>query len=327
MKVAIYGVGAIGGLLAARLSAGGHQVSAVARGATLAALQNHGIRLHLNNEPTTHAYPVVASDNPAQLGVQDVVVIAVKVTALAEIAAQIAPLLGPETIILPAINGVPWWFFELPGVALHGRRFSALDPHGHIAQALPVAQVLGCVVHLSASSSEPGCVQVAKGNRLIIGEPDGSDSVRLRQVATVLQDCGFEVVLSQKIRDDIWYKLWGNMTMNPITAMTGVTGDLVLDDELVKQFCMRIMHEAADIGQQIGCPIAESSADRMKVTRQLGAFRTSMLQDVESNKPIELDALLGVVHEIGLALAIPTPNIDALFGLARLFGRNRKLYP
>lgn len=327
MKIAIYGMGAIGGLFAARLSAAGHQVSAVARGATLEALQNHGIRLHLKDESSTHAWPVLASADPAQLGVQDVVVIAVKVTALAEIAAQIAPLLGPETIILPAINGVPWWFFEVPGVPLYGRRFPALDPHGHIAQALPVAQVLGCVVHLSASSSAPGCVQLAKGNRLIIGEPDGSDSARLRQLVTVLQESGFEVESSRKIRDDIWYKLWGNMTMNPITAITGVTGDLVLDDELVRQFCIRIMHEAAEIGQQIGCPIAESSEDRMIVTRKLGAFRTSMLQDVESNKPIELDALLGVVHEIGLALAIPTPDIDALFGLTRLFGRHRKLYP
>ncbi len=325
-KIAIYGLGAVGGLCAARLAKAGYAVSAVARGETLAALQAKGVGLQ--EADGTHFYPLqqVASD-PAQLGVQDVIIIAVKATGLAQIAAQIAPMIGPNTVLLSAMNGVPWWFFDVPGVALQGTRLQTIDLDGSINAALPAAQVLGCVVHLSCNCPQPGVVQLAMGNRLIIGEPDGSNSARLEEVVQMLGKAGFDVATSSNIRHEVWYKLWGNMTTNPISAITAATADLMLDDELVNQFCLRVMSEAAAIGAQIGCTIAQSGEDRMKITRSLGALRTSMLQDTQAGKPIELDALLGVVHEIGKLLAMPTPNIDALFGLARLFGRVHGLYP
>lgn len=326
-KIAIYGAGAVGGLCAARLARAGYPVSVVARGETLAALQAHGIGWQEKGAKCEYFPLAAVSANPAELGVQDIIIIAVKATGLAEIAEQIAPMIGPHTILLSAMNGVPWWFFEVPGVALHGARLRSLDADGRIAQALPCAQVLGCVVHLSSSCPAPGVVQLAMGNRLIIGEPGGGESTRAAEVVDILRFAGFDVEHSCDIRYDVWYKLWGNMTINPISALTSATGDLILDDDLVRQFCVDAMAEAAAIGAQIGCPITQTGEDRMVVTRKLGALRTSMLQDTQAGKPIELDALIGVVHEISQLLGMATPNIAALFGLTRLFGQMKGLYP
>lgn len=326
-KIAIYGMGAIGGLLAARLAQAGHQVSAVARGQTLSALLEHGVRTREPGTGQVRAHALKASAEPAELGVQDIVIIAVKATGLQELAAKIAPLIGPQTILLPAMNGVPWWFLRAADGALQGQSLRSLDADGSIARALPLAQILGCVVHLSASCPEAGMVEVAMGNRLILGEPGGGNSARNTELVQILREAGFEVEDSENIRRDIWYKLWGNMTMNPISALTGATGDKILADPLVRKLCLDVMVEAAAIGARIGCPITQSGEDRMVITGKLGAFRTSMLQDAESGKPLELDALLGAVQEIGGLLEIPTPNIDALFGLTRLFARCHCLYP
>ncbi|MBI3230579.1 MAG: 2-dehydropantoate 2-reductase [Burkholderiales bacterium] len=326
-KIGIYGVGAVGGLCAARLAQAGYAVAACARGETLKKLQTQGIGLKDKESGQISYFPVQASNDPAELGVQDVVIIAVKATGLHDIASKIAPMIGPNTLILSAMNGVPWWFFEMPDVALHGTRLRALDADGAIAKALPWQQVIGCVVHLSSFCPEPGVVQVAMGNRLIIGEPVGGASDRVAQLAQVLSSAGFEVEQSAEIRHQVWYKLWGNMTTNPISALTAATADKMLDDALVRQFSLDVMAEAAIIGARIGCPIAQSGEDRMVITRSLGALRTSMLQDMEAGKALEIDALIGVVHEIGQLLDIKTPNIAALFGLARLFGRMHGLYP
>ena len=325
MKVAIYGVGAIGGLIGARLASAGCELSAVARGATLSALQEHGLRWI--EQDRVCSVPVRAAQQPEQLGVQDVVVIAVKSTGLAEVASHIAPLLGPQTVVISAMNGVPWWFFEGEGVPHQGARLRAIDPAGAIAAAIPVKQVLGCVVHLSSSCPEPGLVRLGFGNGLLLGEPDGSDSARLQAIVKLLRDAGFDAKASADIRTDIWYKLWGNMTMNPVSAITGATCDRLLDDPLVKQFCQSAMVEAAAIGARIGCTITQSAEDRNAVTRKLGAFKTSMLQDAEAGKALEIDALVTVVHEIGKLVEVATPTIDGLLGLVRLFGRGKGLYP
>jgi 2-dehydropantoate 2-reductase len=325
MKVAIYGAGAVGGLIGAQLAKSGCEVNAVARGATLSALREHGLRVQTGN--TVESVAVHAADDPSTLGVQDIVVIAVKATAMADIAANIAPLIGEHTIVIPAMNGVPWWFFGSQNIPYAGTRLQAIDPDGAIARAIPFRHVLGCVVHLSSSCPEPGLIRRGFGNRLILGEPDGSPSARLGNIASRLRDAGFEIDASNAIRTDIWYKLWGNMTMNPVSAITGATCDRILDDPLVARFCLDAMEEAAAIGAKIGCPITQSGADRMAVTRKLGAFKTSMLQDAEAGKALEIDALVTVVHEIGKLVGVPTPNIDALLGLARLFGRTHGLYP
>jgi 2-dehydropantoate 2-reductase len=324
MKICVYGAGAIGGFLGARLGAAGHALSAVARGATLEALREHDLRLVQAGE--TIVAPVRAEEDPARFGPQDLVVIAVKGPALPAVAVRIAPLLAPDTMVLVAMNGVPWWFFDgLPG-PYAGMKLATVDPDGAIAAAIPTRHVVGCVVHASCSAPEPGLVRHAMGAGLIVGEPSGGRSARVERLLADLASAGFDAKLSERIQQDIWYKLWGNMTMNPVSAITGATGDRILDDPLVRAFCSAAMAEAAAIGAKIGCGVTQSAEDRHAVTRKLGAFKTSMLQDVEAGRPIELDAIVAVVREIGQKVGVPAPNIDALLGLARLFARTRGLY-
>ena len=325
MKVCIIGAGAIGGFIGTRLAAAGSaQVSAVARGATLAALKDHGWRLQ-TADGLLQA-PAHATDRPTDLGVQDLVVVAVKGPALAEVAQGIAPLLGPETLVLPAMNGVPWWFCQgVPGWG--DEPLASVDPGGRIASAIPLHHVVGCVVHAATSTPEPGLVQHKMGRGLVIGEPAGGRSERVQRVADLLNHAGFEATHSADVRYDIWYKLWGNMTMNPVSAITGATVDRLLDDDLVRGFCTAAMQEAGRIGARIGCPIAQSPEERHALTRKLGAFKTSMLQDVEAGRALEIDAIVAAVQEIGHRVAELSPNIDALLGLVRLFARVRGLYP
>ena len=323
MKVCIVGAGAVGGFIGARLAAAGvaagvGEVSALARGATLLALQQHGWRLTMNG--TLLQTPVRVSDNAASLGVQDLVVVAVKAQALASVALGIKPLLGPHTVVLPAMNGVPWWFCE-------GWALSSVDPGGLIAASLPQERVVGCVVHASIATTEPGWVHHHKGQGLIVGEPSGGQTQRVLEVVDMLKRAGFEATASADIRHDIWYKLWGNLTMNPVSAMTGATADRVLADPLVREFCTAVMVEAAHIGARIGCHIDQTPEQRHAMAAQLGAFKSSMLQDVQAGRSIELDAIVAAVQEIGERLKLPTPNINALLGLTRLFARTHGLYP
>jgi 2-dehydropantoate 2-reductase len=324
MKACIYGAGAIGGWVGVKLARAGCEVSVVARGATLETLRTNGLRLQEGSETLTAQ--VQASASPAELGVQDLVVVAVKAPAMAEVARSIAPLLGPETIVLTAMNGVPWWFFQGFGGTYAGTRLKAVDPDGAIAEAVPAKHIVGCVVHASCSLREPGFVQHHFGNKLIIGEPSGAKTQRVQQLAELLERAGFETVLSEQIQKDAWYKLWGNMTVNPVSAMTGATTDLILNDDLVRGFISAVMLEAREIGARVGIPIAQQPEDRHQVTRKLGAFKTSMLQDVEAGKPVEIDALVTVVREMGAMTGVPTPFTDALLGLSRLHARVHGLY-
>jgi 2-dehydropantoate 2-reductase len=324
-KICIVGAGAIGGYFGTRLAQSGvARVSALARGATLSALRDHGWRLSENGAMVT-APAALASDDPRELGVQDLVILTLKAPALPVLAATLGPLIGPETIILSAMNGVPWWFSH--GLsALGDAPLVSVDPGGGIAQALPVRQVIGCVLHVSASTSAPGIAVARLGRRLIIGEPAGGDSARVRALGATLTAAGFDVTCSSRIRYETWYKLWGNMTMNPMSALTGADMGQVLADPLLRNFSAAAMREAAAVGERIGCAVTESPDDRQAVTRQLGAFKTSMLQDVEASRPIELDALVGVVREMAARVGVATPMIDALYGLTRLFGRVRGIY-
>ncbi len=326
MKVCIYGAGAIGGLIGTRLAVAGQcQLSAVARGATLQALQAHGWRLRRADGAIENA-EAHAARYPADLGPQDLVVIAVKGPALSQVAEQIGPLLHARTLVLPAINGVPWWLSQVVE-ALSDAPLSSVDPDGRIAAAIPLAQVLGCVVHASASTPEPGLVQHNTGRQLIIGEPGGGTSERVTRVAALLEGAGFEVTVSPQIRQPLWYKLWGNITMNPVSALTGVpVGDLLADPD-VRAFCSAAMREVATVGARIGCEIDQSPEDRHAVTRKLGNFKPSMLQDVESGRAIELDQIVGAVREIAQRLGLATPSVDAILGLTRVFAQARGLYP
>ena len=297
----------------------------LARGATAAALRAHGWRMQTQQGLITA--PANVAETPSTLGTQDLVIIAVKGPSLASVATSVAPLLGPETAVLTAMNGVPWWFFHGFGATYRDMRLDSVDPGGRIDAALPARRIVGCVVHASCSTPEPGLVRHHVGQRLIVGEPAGDPAPRTTAIAAQLGAAGFDVEVSPCIQRDIWYKLWGNMTMNPVSALTGATMDRVLDDELVNGFCLAVMREAAAIGAKIGCPIAQSGEDRNAVTRRLGAVKTSMLQDVEAHRPVEIDGLLSAVREIGARTQIDTPALDALLGLARLHARVRGLYP
>jgi 2-dehydropantoate 2-reductase len=289
MKVCIVGAGAIGGLLGTRLAvAGRSEVSAIARGATLSALREQGWRLR-QGDALIRA-PARASENPADLGAQDLVVVAVKGPALPSVAQRIGPLLGPATIVLPAMNGVPWWFFDDPAVPYAGARLESVDPGGSVARAIPTKHVIGCVVHASASAPEPGLVAHNVGDGLTIGEIDGKESARVGALAK--RHAGFEVTRSAQIRTQIWYKLWGNLTMNPVSALTGATADRVLDDPLVRNFCAAAMQEVAAIGARIGCEVKQTPAERHAITRKLGAFKTCR---TPAGRPPEIDAIIGAV--------------------------------
>ncbi len=319
--VGIVGAGAIGGWLGCGLAQAGCSISVLARGATLTALQQQGLRLG------AQSHPVRASADAQALGPQDLVILAVKAPALREVAQQVRPLIGPETVVVTAMNGVPWWFFEGFGGALAGTRLQSIDADGTLAAALPAAQVVGCVVHASCSVDAPGVIRHHFGNGLIVGEPGGGASARVQALCTLLARAGFAASVSEQIQKDIWYKLWGNMTMNPISALTGATTDCILGDELVRAFVSAVMLEAKAIGARLGLPIAQEPADRHAVTLKLGAFKTSMLQDVQGRKPVELDALVSAVRELGQLTGVATPMTDALLGLARLQARTLGLYP
>jgi 2-dehydropantoate 2-reductase len=325
MKVCIYGVGAVGGLIGARLADQGCSVSAVARGATLEALRARG--LGVSEGGTVATFPVEARENPADLGVQDIVVVAVKSQSIPEVAGRIGPLVGPDTIVLPAMNGVPWWFFQGFGGRLEGTVLDSVDPGSLMARAVPAANVLGAVVHFSVSSPEPGLVAPGPGRRIIVGEPSGEASGRAGSVSALFERSGFDSPVSTRIQADVWYKLWGNMTMNPITAFTGATTDRILDDPLLARFCLDAMAEAKRIGEAIGCRIEQTGEERNAVTRSLGSTKTSMQRDAEAGRSLELDAIVDAVREIGRLVGEPTPTIDILFGLARMFARERGLYP
>jgi len=233
-------------------------------------------------------------------------------------------------MVMTAMNGVPWWFFNGFGGALKGTRLNTIDPEGQIDHAIPAHHVVGCVVHASCSLDAPGVVRHHFGQGLILGEPaQQSDQVaeRVQQLVANLQTAGFNASASEQIQKDVWYKLWGNMTVNPISAFTGATTDLIMQDDLVRNFVSQIMLEAKVIGEKIGIPIAQTPEDRHAVTRKLGAFKTSMLQDVEAGKAVELDALVSVVRELGQLTQVSTPYTDALLGLSRLHARVHGLYP
>ncbi len=324
-KVCVVGAGAIGGFLGTHLALTGAEVSALARGTTLVALRDHGWRLEEGGE-LLGAPVAAAADDARELGPQDLVVIALKAPALPALAPHLTPLLGPRTLVLPAMNGVPWWFSH--GIeALGGAPLESVDPGGGIAAAVPAAHVIGCVIHAGVATRAPGIAVHRMGRGLIVGEPCGGESARVQELASLLRAARFEVTASTRIRYDVWYKLWGNMTVNPISALTAATMDRVLDDDLVREFISAGMREAAAVGRLIGCDVTQTPQERHQITRRLGAHKTSMLQDVEAGRPIELDALIGAVREIGARVRVATPMLDALYGMTRLFGRVHGLYP
>ena len=311
-RIAVVGAGAVGGWIAARLALAGNQVSAIARGDTLRAIASDGLRVTENGK--SRRADVAAVADATDPGPQNLVVIAVKAPALAQVAATLAPLIGPETLILPMLNGVPWWFTDEP--------LRSVDPDGRIAAALPLGQVVGCVVHASCRRSAPNAVEVVHAEKLILGEPGGEASERISRLCALFEGAGIRCDSSDSVRRAIWYKLWGNATINPLSALTRSTADGLLGDDSIRAFMAEAMDELAAVGAAIGCPIEESAEDRMAVTARLGAFKSSMLQDVEAGRLIELEALLGAPREIARGAGVETPQLNRIYAMTRLLGEN-----
>lgn len=312
MNIAIIGVGAIGGWLAARLALAGNAVTCIARGETAAALQ---AGLSISEGGRTERAAMRVAD-PADANVPDLLILATKAHALPAAAQAVRPLVGPGTIMLPLQNGVPWWFMD-------GEPLRSVDPGGRIAAALPLGQVIGGVVHASCRRTGPAEVKVVHADRLVLGEPGGGPSERVDRVAELFTAAGVRSEASADVRRAIWYKLWGNLTINPLSALTGAAADRLIASAELKPFILQAMAEAAAVGAAIGCPIEQSGEERMAVTARLGAFKTSMLQDAEAGRPLELDALVGAPRELARRVGVETPAIDALYAMTRLMAESR----
>jgi 2-dehydropantoate 2-reductase len=319
-RCAIVGAGAIGAWLADALDRAGWNVSLVARGETLAALRADGLIVEQGGV-SRRSHPGAGA--PAELGVQDVVFLTVKAQALPGLAAQLAPLFDERTVAISGTNGIPWWFFHDFLGPLNNHTLQSVDPGGTIAQALPSDRVLGSVVHASVTVTAPGRVRVVGADRLLLGEPDGSSTARVQHVVAALAAGGIKAQASPRIRHEIWAKLWGNMNMNPLSALTRSGTGTMLADPDVRDLCLRMMEEMQHCGERLNLSSKVTALERIAVTGRLGNFRTSMLADLEAGRDLEYAPQLGAVVEIAERLDVPTPNCRAVLGLIRLLSAAR----
>jgi 2-dehydropantoate 2-reductase len=317
MKICVYGAGAVGGLIAAWLQRSGHDVSVVARGTQLEAIGQHGLRVRDLASGRIDSHAVRAEGEPARLGPQDYVVVSVKAQSLQQVAERIGPLVGPDSSIITAMNGVPWWFFDRLRFGNGPQRLESLDPGGRLARAMPTERIVGCVIHLAASTPEPGLVSHNMGTRLVLGEPGGKNTLRTKRIAEALSAAGFDIVVSDFIERDFWVKLLGNVSFNPVSALTMSTADRLIQDPGVKRYMVQIMREVLAIGRAVGVDADIDPEARIDMARQLGKFKTSMLQDLEAGKPLEIDGLLAGTLEIAAKAGVQAPFTQTLFGLIR----------
>jgi len=314
-KICIYGAGAIGGYMGAMLAKAGADVSLVARGPHLAAMQENGLILETTEGRET--VQVTASDNPADLGVQDYVIITLKAHSVPGVIDAMQPLLGPDTAVVFAVNGVPWWYFHKLGGDLDGRRVDTVDPGGKIWDGIGPERALGCVVYPAAEVPEPGVIKHLAGDRFSIGEPDGEKSERAQELSNLLKTAGLRAPVRPRIRDEIWVKLWGNCSLNPISALTGATVEEMCTAPDVRATVKNIMLEAQNVGEALGVKFAIDVEKRIAGAEAVGAHKTSMLQDLERGRPMEIDALVAAVAELGRLTNVETPTLDTVLGLVR----------
>jgi 2-dehydropantoate 2-reductase len=316
MRIAVFGAGVIGGYLAAKLAGAGKSVQAVARGAQLAAIRSRGLTLvEGGNE---RRIPLRATDDASALGPQDLVFVTMKAHSIPVAARDIAALCGPETMLVAAQNGIPWWYFYREGGELDGQRIKAVDPERDLFEMLDPARVLGCVVQMAAEQPAPGIIRHQAGNRFLLGEPSGADTERLRRVAALLREAGLTADPTPRIRWEIWQKLWGNVAFNPLSALTLATMDRLISDPGARALALAIMGEAERVANRLGIRFEISGEARIDGLKRLGAYKTSALQDIEAGRPVELGALVDAVVEIARSFAIPTPMMEAVGTLARL---------
>ncbi|MGO4908321.1 2-dehydropantoate 2-reductase [Pseudorhodobacter sp. W20_MBD10_FR17] len=316
MKICIFGAGAIGGYMAAKLALAGADVSVVARGPHLAAIQNRGLTLIENDVAVT--VPVRATASAAELGPQDYVIVTLKAHSVPSVVPAMQPLIGPHTTIVSGVNGVPWWYFHKLGGPLEGTRLTSIDPNNAQWDGFGPDRVLGCVVYPAAEVSEPGTIRHIEGNRFSLGEPDGSKSARALALSAALAAAGLKAPVRPKLRDEIWVKLWGNLSFNPISALTHATLDVLCTDPGTRSVARHMMQEAQTIAEKLGVSFPIDVERRIDGGAAVGAHRTSMLQDLDAGRPMEIDALVGSVQELGRLTATPTPTIDTVLALISL---------
>lgn len=324
MKICIFGAGAIGGYMGVKLAQAGADVSLVARGPHLAAMQKNGLTL-IEEDQTTNV-SVTASDNPADLGVQDYIIVTLKAHSVPPVVSKMAPLIGDHTTIVSGVNGVPWWYFHKLGGDLDGTRLASVDPDNAQWDGFGPDRVLGCVVYPAAEVIEPGVIKHIEGNRFSLGEPDGSKSDRAVALSQALSQAGLKAPVRPKLRDEIWVKLWGNLSFNPISALTHATLDVLCTDEGTRQVARNMMVEAQHIAEALGVKFPIDVDRRISGGAAVGAHRTSMLQDLDQGRPMEIDALVTSVQELGRVTGIATPTIDTVLALLRLRARSAGLY-
>ncbi|MBB4284832.1 2-dehydropantoate 2-reductase [Roseospira goensis] len=324
MRICIYGAGAIGGYMGAKLAMAGADVSLVARGPHLAAMQAHGLTLIEGD--TRQTVPVRAAEDPAELGVQDYVIITLKAHSVPGVVDRMQALLGPETTVVMGVNGVPWWYFyKLPG-PYENHRLPSVDPGDVQWRGIGPERVLGCVVYPAAEVPEPGVIQHIEGNRFSLGEPSGEKTTRAERLSKALGAVGLKAPVRPAIRNEIWVKLWGNLSFNPISALTGATLDVLCTDPGTRAVARGMMVEAQQIAEAVGVKFPIDVDRRIQGGAEVGAHKTSMLQDLERGRPMEIDALVTAVQEMGRLVGVPTPTIDTVLALIQLRGRTAGCY-
>ena len=321
MKIAVVGAGAIGGYVGGLLSAAGEDVTFIARGSNLDAIQQRGMRVVLEDGTEVNAAQARACEQPRDAGPQDVVFLTVKAHQVTPIAGELRHLCHETTTIVTMQNGIPWWYFQRLGGPYDGRPVRSADPDGSIAQAIDPARIVGSVVYPAANLVAPGVVHVVEGKRFTLGELDGSEPPRIQAIAASLNTAGLKAPITSDIRSEIWLKLWGNVSFNPISALTGATLVDLVQYPLTRELCIAMMREAETIANKLGVTFRVGIDRRIAGAEKVGAHRTLMLQDLEAGKPLELDALVGSVVELGRLTDTPTPHIDAVYACTSLLAK------
>ena len=324
MRICVFGAGAIGGYMGVKLAEAGADVSLVARGPHLAAMKSNGLRLIEETGETT--VTPIASNDPADLGVQDYIIVTLKAHSVPAVVPKMAPLIGPNTTIVSGVNGVPWWYFHGVGGVLEGTRLASVDPGDAQWTGFGPDKVLGCVVYPAAEVVEPGVIKHIEGNRFSLGEPDGSKSDRAVALSQALMSAGLKAPVRPKLRDEIWVKLWGNLSFNPISALTHATLDILCTDPGTRAVARGMMVEAQEIAEKLGVKFPIDVERRIDGGAAVGAHRTSMWQDLDQGRPMEIDALVKSVQELGALTKTATPTIDTVLALTQLRAKAAGLY-
>lgn len=319
MKVCIYGAGAIGGYIGHQFARAGIDVSLVARGSHLAAMRRDGLRLLIDG--SEQVLRVRCTDDPAELGPQDYVIIALKAHSIPGAVDAMQPLLGAGTTIVTSSNGLPYWYFDVPGAPFHGLAVASVDPGSRQRRLLQYERAVGCVVFPATEIVAPGVIRHEHGGRFPIGEPDGRRTPRIERLHAMFEAAGFDAPIRSDIRDEIWLKLWGNLCFNPVSALTCATIDVVATDAGTRAVLLSMMREAEAIGARLGLRLRVDAERRLAGAAALGPHRMSMLQDLERGRPMEIEALVGVILELGHATGVPTPTIDVVHALVELRAR------